>query len=218
MIDKVLKFLKIHFSSVITLRDGTPVELSGTLETGVNAYLITPDGNIAMPDGEYCLSDETIILIKDGIVMDVLNTDVIPEESKLSEEVVEEPVVEPVVETVEEPVVETIVEPVVEEELQKGNPDVTGDEPETEEETPTQSGSTAVTEDLPKEEDMKTAELEIKVAELSSKIDDIMSKLTMMAEKLSAANPIIKKKDEYQPQFNQEVMDKVEMIKKLKKS
>lgn len=221
MIEKVLKFLKIHFASTLTLRDGTPIELSGNLETGVNAFISTPDGNIAMPDGEYSLSDDSIILVKDGIIMDVVNKDV---ETPLSAEVVEEVKMseETIAEVIETPVevVEEVKEEIKEEELQKGNPEVTGDEPEdTEDDMPTQSGSTAVTEDLPKEEDMKTAELEIKVAELSTKIDDIMSKLTMMTEKLSAAQPIIKKKEnDYQPQFSQEILDKVEIIKKLKKS
>ena len=240
MINKILKFLKIHFSSTLTLRDGTPVELSGNLETGVNAFIVTQDGKIAMPDGEYSLSDDSIILVKDGIITDVVNTGDNKGDASLSAEVVEEELkVDPkadelkneVVEPTEEEHVETVIEEVIakteepvtpEVELQKGNPDVSGEETV----TPTGKTETEMAEppmmeptDGPDEE-QKIMELENKIASLELAISEIMKKLNLISEKFSAAQPIVKRKetDTNQTHFNQDILDKVELIKKLRKS
>jgi hypothetical protein len=225
MLDKILKFLKIHFSSALTLRDTTPIELSGDLETGVNVFIVTPDGNIAMPDGEYCLSDESIIIVKDGIIMDVISpTEEAPEVDvtpTFSEETPVEPV-EPVEPVVEPEAVPETTEPVIEEELQKGNPIVTGDLPEDdkEEDDMIPSGKTS-DDEIPIDENMaKITNLETKFSDLENSISEIMGKLNMISEKFSAAQPIVKRKEDNQPSnnFSQDIIDKVELIKKLKKS
>lgn len=267
MLDKILKFLKIHLSSSLTLRDGTRIELSGTLDTGVNAFIVTDDGNISMPDGEYSLEDDTIILIKDGVIVDLikagtnLSSETIEKvELKISPEAGEsendfigrcikyemdkngypqeqataicyskweqtdmkaQPIEE--VEKVEEKVELTTettetTEPIVEE-LQKGNPEVSGEVPlETIEEKEEGKEEEKIEEVEP--EDTKIIELESKISSLETSLNDIMEKLNLISEKFSAAQPIIKKKEieNYQSTFPEEIKNKVELIKKLKKS
>lgn len=217
MLDKLMKLFKVHFSSSLTLKDGTPLQLEGDLETGVQISVVTSDGNIPLPDGEYQMEDMTIITCKDGLVMDIVK----PGEVEVPTEGLD-PMGNPVPDELA---------------AQKGNPDVSGLTPSVDETgTPTTTGTTADTSvsaaDVPNEpvvdpnapvepdeEKIKIAELETKIASLEATIGDIMSKLNMISEKFSSATPLIKKKDnEGSSLINPKLQNKVDLINLLKKS
>ena len=44
MLEKIMKLFKVHFSSNLTLKDGTPLYLNGSLDNGVQIFVITEDG------------------------------------------------------------------------------------------------------------------------------------------------------------------------------
>ena len=205
--EKVMKFLKIHFSSTISLIDGTPLQIEGDLETGSMVSVITSDGAIAIPDGEYKLEDESIIVCKDGIIMDVIQAS--PEaEAPVETEMAEET-------------------PVIEEELQKENPDVSGEDVV---EMPEASGTT-ITEELPTEmvdvpieeiepvepidEEDKIKQLEDKVSQLEAMLAELMGKMNMMTEKFSAAQPIVRMADNKMA-VDTKLQSKVDLINRLK--
>ena len=223
--EKIMKFLKIHFSSTVNLIDGTSLQIEGDLNTGSKVSVITQDGNIALPDGEYKLEDESIIITKDGIIMDIIKADV---EAEAPVEMVEEkPIEEEVVPIEEEPIIEEVEEPL---ELQKENPDVSGEEPTL---IPEVSGTT-ITEELPEEmvevpvetpveevepiepEDMKIKELEDKIAKLESILDELMAKMNMMSEKFSAAQPIVRMASDNKMVIDTKLQSKVDLINRLK--
>ena len=242
MLEKIMKLFKVHFSSNLTLKDSTPLYLNGTLENGVQVFVITEDGNVALPDGEYQLQDDTIIMVKEGLIFDIIQPTVDENKQQMAIEVpavIPDPIaIEPVVIIEPEPVVEPVIDPVIEEPVvepvktkktklevdeielgQKGNPDISGDS--------INSGKTDVETSMDPETDSsgipedenKMNELETKVANLETQIAEILSKLNLIADKYSAVSPISKRVDvDYQPNFNQDIMEKVEMIKKLKKS
>ena len=54
-------------------------------------------------------------------------------------------------------------------------------------------------------------------AEFGHGLYPIMSKLNLISDKFSAAQPIIKKKFDDKPLFDQDVLDKVDLIRRLKK-
>ena len=109
MFDKLKKLLKIvNFSGNIVLKDGTTIMVEGSLEAGSKVYVETPDSEepIALPDGEYILEDESVMMVEGGEI------------KSIDEPVVEEVVTDEAIETAEEPVVEETPEaeePVVEE-------------------------------------------------------------------------------------------------------
>ena len=74
MFEKIKSFLKIiNFSGTITLKDGTQVVVDGSLEKGSKVYVQLPDAEepIALPDGEYPLEDDSIMIIVDGVISDI---------------------------------------------------------------------------------------------------------------------------------------------------
>lgn len=90
MFEKIKSFLKIiNFSGTITLKDGTQVVVDGSLEKGSKVYVQLPDAEepIALPDGEYPLEDDSILVIVDGVISDIK-----PKEEEPKQE---EPQVEP---------------------------------------------------------------------------------------------------------------------------
>lgn len=225
MIEKIMKFLKIHFSSTVNLIDGTPLQIEGDLETGVKVSVITTDGMIAIPDGEYKLEDESIIITKDGVVMDVIKADV---EAEAPVEMAEEtPIEEPIVEEIVEPIVEEVVveEPIVEE-LQKENPEVSGEDVEIEipeasgttitEELPTEMVDMPVEEVEPIEEEDKIKQLEDKVSQLEAMLTELMGKMNMMSEKFSAAQPIVRMATDSKMVVDTKLQSKVDLINRLK--
>jgi len=111
MIEKLKKLLKIHnFSGQVELKDGTQIILDGTeLAVGVKVFIQLPDSEemTELPDGEYQLIDDSILIVENGTISDIVD----PEQV---EEVVEEEVVETEEEVVEE---EPKEEEVVEEDL-----------------------------------------------------------------------------------------------------
>jgi len=221
MLEKIMKFLKIHFQSSLTLKDGTPLKLDGALDTGVNIYVITAEGEISLPDGEYQMEDMTILMVKDGLIMDVIQP------GKVEEQPEEQPAPTQVNQEEELPV-----------DLQKGNPDVSGLDPSVKESTDVLTGKTASASgetamaDVPvdpmadptdpteaPDEELKIAELEAKVSGLETAISEIMSKLNMISEKFSAVNPIVKKKEnDGSTTIDPKLQNKVDLIKRLKKS
>jgi hypothetical protein len=112
MIEKLKKLLKIHnFSGEIELKDGTIVMVDGSqLEVGAKLFVKLPDNDepVELPDGEYQLLDDSILVVEGGIVKDIIEPSI---EEEPKEEVVEE------VETAEEVVEEEPKEEVVEEDL-----------------------------------------------------------------------------------------------------
>lgn len=215
MINKIMKFLKIHFVSQCNLKDGTPLELSGDLETGVNVSVITTDGAVALPDGEYQLDDMTIIMVKDGIVMDVIEPS-----------------------TPEEPTegLDPMGNDTSKDELatQKENPVVTGDDPQPKEDPNLLTGTTTETETEVKAEDMPIEEiptepvvdeedkikiLEDKISAMEAVMSEMLKKLNMISEKFSAATPIVKRKEDNESSLiNPALQNKVDLINRLKKN
>lgn len=98
--DKLLTFLKIQkFSSQIQLLDGTLIQIDGVLgDKDVPVSLITSDGNIPLPDGEYPLAGDyegSILIVENGIIVDIkkLNEDDEPDvdDTKTPETELKEP-------------------------------------------------------------------------------------------------------------------------------
>jgi len=216
MIEKLMKFFKVHFSTSLTLKDGTALALEGDLDTGTQVSVVTSDGNIALPDGEYQLEDMTIITVKDGLVMDIIK----PGE-------VEEPTEG--LDPMGNPEPEDMA-------TQKENPEVSGEAPQPmDEPLPTTTGTTATEVDAvdveveepevevevnPME---KVAELEAKVAALEEMIKGLVDKMNMneektnmIADKFSAAQPLITKK-ESEGTIDPKLQNKVDLIKRLRK-
>ena len=213
MFDKIIKLLKIHFASSLVLKDGTPLQVEGDFTTGAQVSVVTSDGTIPLPDGEYQLEDMTIITVKDGLIMDI----VVPGEVEMSAE-----------------------EPVVEVELaQKENPEVSGPEVVVEDE-PVTTGTTETIDtemvDMPEEpvlepevdeEMVKIADLEAKVAALEQMIADLMAKLNLneekvnfITEKLSIAKPVNMKVEvdgTNKMPVDQKLQNKIDLINRLKK-
>jgi len=76
MFEKLSKFLKIFkFQANATLKDGTEIIIDGNLDVDVKVYVVTSDGEIPLPDGEYELGDPYsgyIITVENGIITNVL--------------------------------------------------------------------------------------------------------------------------------------------------
>lgn len=126
MINKLLKLLKIKFAGELSLKDGTMIIVEGDLAVGASVYVMSPDGKMALPDGDYELETGEILSVKDGkieAITDVVDTTETPDiegappvsevlasvEVKLPEP---EPII--VIEKVEEPIIEPIVDPNIE--------------------------------------------------------------------------------------------------------
>ena len=111
--DKLLTFLKIQkFSSQIQLLDGTLIQIEGVLgDKDVPVSLVTSDGNIQLPDGEYPLAGDyegTILIVENGIIVDVkkITEDEEPEpdvDETKTPELIDEPVTDEPTEPVTEP-------------------------------------------------------------------------------------------------------------------
>lgn len=109
MIEKLKKLLKIHnFSGSVELKDGTQVIVDGNqLEIGVKVYVNVPNNDepVELPDGEYQLIDDSILVVEGGMVKDILppveETEEAPAEEEVEAEEIEEAPVEetPVEET-----------------------------------------------------------------------------------------------------------------------
>ena len=217
MLNKIMKLLKIRFASSLLLKDGTPLELDGDLDTGVRVNVVTTDGNIPLPDGEYQLEDMTIFMVKDGLVTDIIKPGEV--ETEENNESLDAPS-------------ETSSDELA---TQKGNPEVSGEPVVKEDEMPTTTGTTETTEPEVKAEDMPVEDIPVeepepeidekdiiikelvdKVAVLDQAIADIMSKLNMISEKFSAAQPIVKKKEDNTTTMDPKLQSKVDLIKRLK--
>jgi len=87
MFAKLSKMLKIHkFAASSKLKDGTDIFIDGDLSEGTKIYVVTSDGNLPLPDGEYELEDGTKITVAEGIITDVSENDGEEEESVSAEE------------------------------------------------------------------------------------------------------------------------------------
>ena len=106
MIEKLMKLLKIvNFSGDVVLKDGTPIMVDGGLAKGATVKVQLPDATepMLLPDGEYILEDDNIMVVKDGTIEDIKEPVEKPEE-ELTEEVVEQEVEMAVEQPVEQPV------------------------------------------------------------------------------------------------------------------
>jgi hypothetical protein len=54
-----------------SLKDGTPIKIMGSLEPGVQVFIITPNGDQPAPDGELELYDGTVLNITGGLITEV---------------------------------------------------------------------------------------------------------------------------------------------------
>ena len=214
LIEKILKVLKIKFSSTAVLKDGTQLELSGELETGVNVSVITSDGPVALPDGEYQLEDMTILMVKDGLVTDIIKPGQVEEQPEG-------------LDPMGNPTPNQLA-------TQTGNPDVSGMTPTVKEDTSTITGNTTDTtnaasdsgatmppddtQNIPDDEMLKIAELESKISTLEQTLNDVMAKLNMISEKFTVATPIVKIKEDNLTVMNPKLQNKVDLIRMLRKN
>lgn len=104
------------FKANAVLKDGTEIVVDGNLEVGVSVYVITPDGNKPLPNGEYELDTGEKIVVEDGAITEVMPVEETPEEEPVEEPIEETPTDDaPTEETpTEEPVEEPTDEPVEE--------------------------------------------------------------------------------------------------------
>lgn len=68
MINQIMKLFKIHFTAEAELIDGTKLFVDGDLTEGTKIFVVTQDGNVALPDGEYELKDGSTLICKEGII------------------------------------------------------------------------------------------------------------------------------------------------------
>jgi len=85
------------FKGASMLKDGTQIVIDGNLEVGVLVYVITTDGNIPLPSGEYELETGEILVVEDGTIVDILEKveDVPVDEPDVPVDAVDEPIDEP---------------------------------------------------------------------------------------------------------------------------
>lgn len=104
MFDLLKKMFKIYkFAASSTLADGTEIRIDGNGDTGSVVYVMTPDGEILCPPGEYTLENGDLMEVGDnGIIVKVT-----PKEEV---EVIEEPIEETKEELTSEPT-EAAIEP-----------------------------------------------------------------------------------------------------------
>ena len=208
MFEKLLKIFKVHFIQELTLEDGTPIRIDGNLDLGVAVYVLTTDGEISMPDGDYKLSTGEIITVKGGLINDVIEVPAEPTDEPMSVDAMEV-----------EAHAETPVETPVETELAI---DPTAIEP-----MPSNSGDTMETPEVEVEEPevelidpmVRMDELETKVSDLTTKMDEILSKMNMITEKFSAAKPVNTKKVETEiaRPVPQSVSSRMDILNQLRK-
>lgn len=80
IMDKILSFFGIQkFSQDLPLLDGTIIRIDGIFgDTNVPVFVITPDGPLPLPDGEYPLGGDfegSLIVVGDGIIKDIIRID-----------------------------------------------------------------------------------------------------------------------------------------------
>lgn len=119
MFEKLKSIFKIvNFQGTIQLLDGTQILCDGNVEKGTKVFVSLPNTEepMVLPDGEYTLEDESIMMVKDGVISDIQpkkETDITQEpemEQEEQEEMAEPtPTEEPV--PTEEPETEVEVEP-----------------------------------------------------------------------------------------------------------
>lgn len=91
MLEKLKNLFKIvNFSGSLILKDGTEVLLDGgNMEVGVKCFVSLPNAEepIALPDGEYTCEDDSTLVVKDGMIADIIAPK--PEETIVEEAEVE---------------------------------------------------------------------------------------------------------------------------------
>ena len=99
MFDKLKKILKIvSFSGSMTLKDGTEIMVEGSLEVGSKVSIQSDGEMMPLPDGEYILENDSILVVAEGIITDIIEPTDEPEviETEEEDEVIEpEPTDEP---------------------------------------------------------------------------------------------------------------------------
>lgn len=88
MFEKIMKMFKIYkFAASSTLADGTEIRIDGNGEAGSVVYIMTPDGEILCPPGEYTLENGDLMEVdENGMIVKITPKDEV--------EVIEEPIVE----------------------------------------------------------------------------------------------------------------------------
>lgn len=115
---KFFESLKSMFSTFIfegnaKLQDGKDIRIEGSLETGSKVFIVTPEGELPLPDGEWVLDSGETIVTTDGVIQDIVPEEETPEEEILPIEEPELPMEEDA--TIEEEALPT-EEPMVEDE------------------------------------------------------------------------------------------------------
>jgi len=197
MLDKIIKLLKLRFAGEMTLKDGTPIIISGDLTIGVEVKVNGPDGPILLPAGTYELESGQIITVDEkGLITDIVEVVDTPEN----------PDTETGAPSVDEPIeVEEVKDPVVEEPKE-----------------PTDSGTT--TKDMPVVDmETKFKDLEDRIKSL----EDKTSKLSEETTKFDTDLELIKNKATFSKELSKNsspdvattspLVDKINRIRQLKK-
>jgi len=206
--DKILTFFGIQrFSQDITLLDGTIIRIDGAFgDTNVPVSVLTPDGPIPLPDGEYPLGGDfegSIIVVVGGIITDIIkiNEDAEPEPDELSADVSLETEIklEPTI-IVDEPKVEDdpiVVEPNVDEPIVEIETPIVEIEPiEDEPETELSQLFSRLDEVIKRIEKLETNDLNVK---------EDLTKVKASLEKVDGATPV--KKNVSGEQYNNTLLE-----------
>jgi hypothetical protein len=83
------------------LADGVTILEADSFEAGMEVYVVTPDGNVPVPVGEYLLENEMLLVVATEGIIEAIKEVEVEEEEVEAPEVVEEAPVEAQAETTE---------------------------------------------------------------------------------------------------------------------
>ena len=85
------------------LADGVTILEADSFEAGMEVYVVTPDGNVPVPVGEYLLENEMLLVVATEGIIEAIKEVEVEEEEVEAPEVVEEAPVEAQAETERQP-------------------------------------------------------------------------------------------------------------------
>lgn len=115
---KQFGFLKEEKFMDVKLVDGNVLKIEGdSIAAGAKVMVVTEEGEVPAPNGEYELEDGTKIIVAEGVIAESMaESEEAPAEENAPEELIdtpeipgETPVEDPIVEEVAEPIAETIL-------------------------------------------------------------------------------------------------------------